>query len=54
MTTATITITDKTATVHDFIGFTPEWDEIMIPVDWEVVRALEAQGYEIEFTSEDI
>lgn len=54
MTTATITITDKTATVHDFIGFTPEWDEIMIPVDWEVVWALEAQGYEIEFTSEDI
>lgn len=54
MTTATITITDKTVTVHDFIGFTSEWDEIIVPVDWEAVRALEAQGYKIEFTSEDI
>lgn len=54
MNTAMITITDKTATVHDFIGFTPDWDEIMVPVDWEAVKALEAQGYEIAFTSEDI
>ncbi len=54
MKTANITINGKTATVHDFIGFTPEWDEIIVPVDWQEVKALEAQGYEIEFTSEDI
>lgn len=54
MATAIITITGKTATVHDFLGFTPDWDEITVPVDWQAVKALEAQGYEIEFTSEDI
>ena len=51
---AEITISGKTATVHDFLGFDADWNEITVPVDREAVRALEAQGYSIEYTSEDI
>ena len=54
MKTATITINGNTATVHDFVGFTPDWDEIVLPVDREAVKALREQGYEIEYTSDEI
>lgn len=51
---AKITICENIATVHDFIGFTADWDEIIVPVDREAVKALKAQGYTIEYTSDDI
>ncbi len=51
---AKITICENIATVHSFIGFTADWDEIIVPVDREAVKALKAQGYTIEYTSDDI
>lgn len=54
MKTATITINGNTATVNDFVGFTSDWDEIILPVDREAVKALEKQGYTIEYTHDDI
>ena len=56
MKTAKITFDNDrhVATVHDVIGFTTDWDEILVPVDHAAVAALKAAGYEIEFTSDDI
>lgn len=52
---AEITIEEgRIAIVHNFIGFTPDWDEILMPVDHEAVKALEAQGLEIVYTSDEI
>lgn len=42
------------ATVDDFLGFDADWNEILVPVDREAVKALEAQGYTIDYTSDDI
>lgn len=42
------------AVVDDFMGFDPDWNEILVPVDREAVKALMEQGFEIEYTSDDI
>ena len=51
---AEIILNGKTAYVKDFIGFTPEWDEILLPVDREAVRKLIEEGYTIEYSSDEI
>lgn len=56
MKTAKITIdeTAKTARVHNFLGFTEDWNEIVLPHDREAVKSLREAGYSIEFDSDDI
>ena len=56
MKTAKITFDNDrhVAIVHDFIGFTADWNEILVPVDHATVADLKAAGYEVEFTSNDI
>lgn len=49
-----INVSEKTVFVFDFLGFTEDWDEIIVPVDRETIRALEAQGYTIDYASDDI
>lgn len=44
-------------TVEDFIGFTPDWDEILVPIPEELVPVLvelKEQGWEVTYTSWDI
>lgn len=53
---AEIIINDETMTafVDNFKGFTPEWDEIVLPYDQQAVRVLEGLGYDILYGSDDI
>ena len=43
-----------TAFVDDFKGFTPDWDEIILPHDREAVRVLEGMGYDVTYGHDDI
>lgn len=43
-----------TAFVDNFKGFTPEWEEIVLPYDQQAVRVLEGLGYDILYGSDDI
>lgn len=56
MKTAKITIdeTAKTARVHNFLGFTKDGDEIVLPYDREAVKSLREAGYDVELDSDDI
>lgn len=44
-------------TVEDFTGFTPDWDEVIVPIPEELVPVLEElreQGWVVTYTSWDI
>lgn len=43
-----------TAFVDDFKGFTPDWDEIVLPYDHQAVRVLVGLGYDVTFGHDDI
>lgn len=43
-----------TVFVDDFKGFTPDWDEIILPFDRKAVQALEELGYKIFYGHDDI
>ena len=45
---------DMTVFVDDFMGFTPDWDEIVLPYDRQAVKSLQEQGYEITYGHDDI
>lgn len=45
---------EKTVFVDDFKGFTTDWDEIILPFDYEAVQALETLGYQVSYGHDDI
>jgi len=45
---------EMTVFVDDFKGFTPDWDEIILPFDRKAVQALEELGYKIFYGHDDI